>query len=107
MNLEEIKSKLSREREELISLLEISHQERMESIKDYASTPDELADKYETKQEMHLEEEALNERIKKIEKALEKIKNGTYGLCEKCGKKIEDVRLKIDPAVEICRKCSI
>ena len=107
MNLEEIKEKLLKEREELKLLLEVSHQERMESIKDYSSTPDELAEKYETKQEMHIEEEILKERLNKIEKALKKIQNGNYGICEKCGQKIEELRLKIDLAVETCRNCSI
>lgn len=107
INLEEIKEKLLKEREELKLFLETVLGEEKENIKEYVSTPDELADKYEVKQEMHLQEEVLGERLKKIEKALEKIEKGNYGLCEKCGKEIEEVRLKIDPAAEFCRKCSI
>lgn len=106
MNIQEIKEQLLQELTDLKSLLETSHQERMESIKEYSSNPDELADKYETKQEMHLEEEALKTRIIKIEKALKKIEKNIYGLCEKCGKPIEEIRLKIDPAIEFCRNCS-
>lgn len=106
MNLQEIKEKLLKEREELNLLLEASHKERIESLKEYTSTPDEMADKYETKQEMHIEEESLKARLIKINKALEKIEKGTYGICEKCQNKIEDIRLKIDLATEFCRKCS-
>lgn len=107
MNLEEIKEKLIKEKEELKLLLETAQQEGMEIIKEYTSAPDELADKYETKQELHLQGDLLKERLAKIEKALTKIEKGNYGLCGKCGQPIEEIRLNIDPAAEFCRRCSI
>lgn len=107
MNLDEFKEKLIKEREELKLLLETIRREGMETIKEYVSSADELADKYETKQEIHLQEEILKERLKKVEKALAKIEKNNYGICEKCGQVIEKVRLEIDPAAEFCRKCSI
>lgn len=107
MNFEEIKNKLKQEKEQLEFLLENIHHEGMEIIKETTSATDVIADQYETKEEMHFQEEAIRERIKKIEKALKKIDEGNYGICEKCGQPIEEVRLKIDPAVETCRRCSI
>lgn len=38
-------------------------------------------------------------------KALEKIKKGTYGLCDKCGKKINLRRLVAFPQVRFCLEC--
>lgn len=107
MNLEEIKEKLIKEREELNILLETALKEGLETIKEYASSPDEIADKYETKEDIHLKEDIFRARLEKIEKALNKIEKGNYGICEKCNRAIEELRLKIDPATEFCRECSI
>jgi len=47
------------------------------------------------------------EVIQKCKKALEKIENGTFGICENCGKKIPPDRLKAVPSFELCSpKCS-
>ena len=107
MNLEEIKNKLEKEIEELRLILKDYEEEVKEVLKEPVSTSDEMADRYEYKEEIHLKKDILEERIKKIEKALKKISEGSYGFCEKCGQKIEEIRLKIDPASELCRKCAV
>ncbi len=43
--------------------------------------------------------------IKKINKALEKLENNQYGICEKCGKEISTERLEIRPVTEYCITC--
>lgn len=50
-------------------------------------------------------EETLEISIDKINKALKKIKDGNYGICEKCGKPIEEGRLKVFPSATACMKC--
>lgn len=45
-----------------------------------------------------IEIEILNE----IDKALERIENGTYGLCEVCGAEIEENRLQAIPWTVLC-----
>jgi len=107
MNLEEIKNKLEKEVEELKLMLKSYEEEVKEVLKEPVSASDEIADRYEYKEEAHLRKEILEERIEKIEKALKKIAERNYGFCEKCGQKIEEMRLKIDPAVELCRKCAV
>ena len=44
-------------------------------------------------------------KLNAIEAALEKIKNGTYGLCEECGAEINKKRLKILPFARYCIAC--
>jgi DnaK suppressor protein len=44
-------------------------------------------------------------RLKNIAFALEKIKKGKYGICEGCGKKISEERLKAFPEARLCMKC--
>jgi DnaK suppressor protein len=44
----------------------------------------------------------LEDILKNIDEALKRIKNGTYGICEKCGKKIDRARLEVYPAANLC-----
>jgi len=47
----------------------------------------------------------LKERLKKIEIALQKIDQGTYGICEACGDQIGEKRLDYFPEVSNCIEC--
>lgn len=51
--------------------------------------------------------ETLEGRMRRIEKALEKIKQKKYGVCELCGKDIEEKLLAIDPESELCKECKL
>jgi len=46
-----------------------------------------------------------NKLIKKIKKALERIDNDTFGICEKCGGDISIKRLKARPVTTQCIEC--
>jgi DnaK suppressor protein len=50
-------------------------------------------------------EYALELKLKNIDSALEKMKKGKYGICEKCGKEIEEGRLEISPEAKYCLRC--
>ena len=43
--------------------------------------------------------------IKKIKQAIERIENGTYGICESCGEEISVKRLKARPVTTQCIEC--
>lgn len=43
--------------------------------------------------------------IKKIQEALQRIDDGSYGLCEECGEEIGVPRLKARPVTTLCIKC--
>jgi DnaK suppressor protein len=43
--------------------------------------------------------------IKKIKKALDRIENGTFGICETCGEDISLKRLKARPVTTQCIEC--
>lgn len=43
--------------------------------------------------------------IAEVNEALRKIENGTYGLCESCGKEIAEERLDIIPYARLCISC--
>ena len=43
--------------------------------------------------------------IGKIKEALERIEEGTYGICEDCGEEISTERLKARPVTTLCIDC--
>ncbi len=65
-----------------------------------------LADKFEeiTTNEAIVDE--LEVRLKNVKKALQKIEEGSYGICESCGSEIEQERLEANPAASLCFTCA-
>ena len=43
--------------------------------------------------------------LRKVELALKRMEEGTYGTCLSCGNKIAVERLKAKPAVSLCTQC--
>lgn len=60
--------------------------------------------------EGHAMAEATHERrlaeIKRIDAALQRMEDGTYGYCLSCDAKIPARRLMLDPAVPTCVRCA-
>ena len=48
----------------------------------------------------------LEARLQQVKEALQKIEDGTYGTCHKCGKQIEIARLDANPAATTCIACA-
>jgi DnaK suppressor protein len=51
-------------------------------------------------------ENTLEKRLQDIIGALERMENGTYGICENCQKEISIERLKANPAAKTCISCN-
>ena len=49
-------------------------------------------------------EQNVRDLLDKIDRALKRIDDGTYGVCERCGKSIEKARIKALPYVDLCIK---
>jgi RNA polymerase-binding protein DksA len=47
----------------------------------------------------------LEDLLERVEKALAKIDEGEYGVCERCGEKISRERLKAVPHATMCVRC--
>jgi RNA polymerase-binding transcription factor DksA len=50
-------------------------------------------------------EHSLELKLKNVSSALKKFEKGNYGICEKCGKKMDTERLNACPEAKICIKC--
>lgn len=61
-----------------------------------------LADRFEAKTTNEGIVTELEKRLMDVQDALERIKNGTYGLCSECGIKIPVPRLEANPAADTC-----
>ena len=48
----------------------------------------------------------LREEIAATQNALQRIKNGTYGSCARCGSEISEMRLKALPTATLCINCA-
>lgn len=47
-----------------------------------------------------------NQKIAKIDEALQQIDENTYGICSDCGEKIPEKRLLFNPYISICVSCA-
>ena len=45
------------------------------------------------------------ETIRQIRSTIERMDNGTYGICEECGEEITEGRLEIMPETTLCLQC--
>lgn len=69
-----------------------------ESLEDAATDTEQYVD--DLTAEHHLEL-----RLKEVAQAFERLQNGAYGVCEKCGKPIAPKRLAILPEARLCVDC--
>lgn len=102
---------LKRYEDRLMALREeLSHQIKG-AIKDTdmgsetADASDEEADEAEEQGVAYAVQISLKERLSAVLDALHKIKNGLYGVCEKCGEKIEIKILDADLESRYCKAC--
>lgn len=59
---------------------------------------------YELEKQLILKEQ-IEGSLAEIQRALRKLEEGTYGLCEKCGRRIDPARLEVIPQASLCVDC--
>lgn len=116
-DLEKQKEKLLKEKEDIEKLL-FSFASKNKGIKgdwktkfpyfgDETIEQEENADEVEEYNNLLSVEYRLELRSLDVKRALEKIeRKKSYGICEKCGKEIEEGRLKALPEAKFCSKCT-
>ncbi len=68
--------------------------------------PIDSAQKEDLARLVHKLDERGKEEIEEIDLAIDKMDARSYGRCELCGKSIPFKRLKVLPAIRLCRKCA-
>jgi len=111
--LRAVKKRLQTERErleaELRDIMErTSHTSDLEQATELSSYDDHPADlaseTYEREKDLALESN-ITDLLEKVNTAIEKIDEGTYGVCDSCGIDINTNRLEALPWASLCLNC--
>jgi len=99
---EKEKNRLAKERAE--TLAELDHLREYLRGEVDADAEEADPDLYEREKTLALIR-TLESKLESIEQALRLAERGTYGICEKCGEKIDPARLEALPHTTLCVKC--
>lgn len=78
--------------------------ERADDLDVVNADPNDVADRTEEYDERRATLATLEGRYNDIKRALKKITDGTYGICEISGESIEEDRLNANPAARTCKE---
>ncbi len=70
----------------------------------FGKREEEATESFELEKRLVLEKQ-VKEQLAEIEHALQKFKEGTYGLCDICGRAIDPARLEALPKATLCVDC--
>ena len=109
--VDDLRTRLQEERTELHAQLETIEEDTFSSSQSDLSgdvgPDDESADAgtatFEREKDLSIEQN-VRDLLDKIERALRRMDQGTYGICDRCGKPIEKARIKALPYVDLCIK---
>lgn len=109
--LDELRGRLEVERGELQTQLQTIEEQSFASsqseLSGEVSFDEENADAgtftFERERDLSIENN-VRDLLGKIDRALGRLEDGTYGICSRCGKPIEKARLKALPYVDLCIK---
>jgi len=104
--IKELKEILERRRAEVLEDIRRGLEDQLHAEREVGDLVDMSTDEILRTFEMRIRDREAK-YLKKIEKALKKIEEGTYGICEKCGECIQYERLKLRPVAELCIKCKL
>lgn len=103
--LDELKKKLIEKRKELISGMRESSTWGIEAGNDGTQDIADQASSAYTKEFLLSIGDNERKLLKLVDAALEKIRQNTYGKCEKCGSPIAEKRLEALPFARFCLPC--
>ena len=109
--LDELRQRLQDERaelqEQLTTIEETQFSTSQSDISGEVSFDEENADAgtftFERERDLSIENNVLD-LMGKIDRALARMDEGTYGICSRCGRPIEKARLKALPYADLCIK---
>lgn len=111
MELEALKQQLLQERERLtreIAELDADLSESLEDSSEESPYDQHMAETaavtLDREIDLSLEDNARS-TLAQIDRALVKLESGTYGSCDKCGKRISEGRLLVAPFATLCIDC--
>jgi DnaK suppressor protein len=111
MKKAEIRRRLQEERDRLLDEVNTYEDDLADASREHAEEnshslhmAESAANTFDREMELTLGENARH-ALRNIEQALEKLEKGTYGLCDSCGKQIDQGRLEAVPYAGLCIEC--
>ncbi len=101
----EYKKKLEAER--ILLMKEISNDEKPVDFGHDVDHFDEETDEAEEMSNHLAAAQDLKSRLDEVDAALSNIASGNFGICEKCGARIGDDVLAVDPESRLCKNCKL
>ncbi len=103
--LDHFKAVLHEQKKKLLERANQTVSHEVTDEKDHLSDYGDIA-RLESERAFHLRiRDRERKLIKKIDQALERVEEGTFGLCERCGDEIRAKRLKARPVTPYCIHC--
>jgi DnaK suppressor protein len=107
--IQDLRARLEEERAEvqaqLSTIEENSFAASQSDLTGEVAFDDETADAgtatFERERDLSIEQNA-RDLMRKIDRALERIRTGTYGICERCGRPIGKERVRAIPYADLC-----
>ncbi len=106
--MDSIRSALESEREELVRQLDELGATDQGNLRSDVEFPGSFADAGAAaaeRSEVIGLVQSLARRVGMVDRALAKIQEGTYGVCDRCGKPISSARLEARPESVLCLDC--
>jgi len=100
--LESERKRLIEEMEQIKSTMRPADERREGSP--FGKREEEATESYELERRLTLEK-SIREQLAAVEHAIQKFDDGTYGLCDSCGKPIPPERLEALPQATLCLDC--
>ena len=109
LNLNLLRSRLENERKRITEELEqlkssVRPAEERREGSPFGKREEEATESYELERRLTLEK-SMRDQLATVEHALQKFEDGTYGLCDSCGKPIDPARLEALPQASLCLDC--
>ncbi len=99
----QVEPRLLAERARVLAVLAVDSMSPDELVNGWQERDSASEDEIRDLEYMH--RGTLRQQIIRIDRALERIKAGTYGLCSRCGEMINRRRLTDEPGAEFCLAC--
>ena len=102
--LEECREILNQQLKELLSDADKTVNDMTEEVENFPDPTDRASLESDRNFELRIRDRE-RKLINKIKQALERIEEGTFGLCESCEEEIGVERLKVRPVTTLCIDC--
>jgi len=103
-NNDQLRERLQSERDRLVSQLKQLNVAGHENLGYSTHMADDASAAFDQARDLALRGN-LEQMLRQVQEALDRFADGTYGICETCGQKIDPARLKALPHAPYCLDC--